>query len=84
MSSFNTNKYTRPVLTAEIRQLNTASFVSISTLAKAISPRAGVKSAKISALREFTKAHSSYSLTSMFKNNTANQVKVILLNALQY
>ena len=51
--SFSTHKYTRPVLVAELKKLSAKSFTDSNTLANAISPRAGRKSAKFAALRRF-------------------------------
>ena len=49
--TFTTKKYTRPLLRKELKKLKTENFYSLKTLAAAISPRTGTKSAKIAALR---------------------------------
>ena len=79
--SFNTNKYTRPVLVAELRKVSSSSFSSVSALAKAISPRAGTKSAKIAALKQFV-ANEGTSLNTILKTFAAPAAKVAVLTAL--
>lgn len=49
--SFTTKKYTRPVLLAEVRKLSATSFTSYNEFVTAFSPRAGARSAKLSALK---------------------------------
>lgn len=51
---FKTKKYTRPLLLKELRKLNETKFTNLKTLANTISPRAGLRSAKVAALRQFT------------------------------
>jgi hypothetical protein len=80
--SFNTNKYTRPVLVAELRKLNGNSFLSVSALAKAISPRAGTKSAKIAALKQFSSSKG-VAFNSLFKTTySGSTVKKQILSIL--
>lgn len=78
--SFTTKKYTRPVLFKELKKLPTSNFTTVRTLANALSPRAGLQSAKISALRKYL---GNRSLTSVFAYTTARQSKNTLLTALK-
>lgn len=50
--AFTTKKYTRPVLLNDLQSLSASSFVSYSEFVSAFSPRAGARSAKLSALKE--------------------------------
>lgn len=54
--AFTTKKYTRPLLVKELKKVKVDSFFSLKTLAQAISPRTGTKSAKIAALRSYVGA----------------------------
>ena len=51
--SFSTKKYTRPVLVNNLKKIKPENFASIDSLAKALSPRAGRKSAQFAALRNY-------------------------------
>lgn len=51
MANFSTKKYTRPVLAKELRKLGANNFSSFKTLATALSPRVGLRSAKVAALK---------------------------------
>lgn len=51
--SFTTKKYTRPLLVSELKALKPSAFKSVRSLALALSPRSGMKSAKFNALNNF-------------------------------
>jgi len=53
MARFSTKKYTRPVIARNIRKLSSDAFLNANTLADALSPRAGRRSAQFAALRNF-------------------------------
>lgn len=80
--SFTTKKYTRPLLRSELSKVNTNNFVSLKTLASAISPRTGTKSAKIAALRSFVKAFHS-NVNAVFVDSAKGN-KQYLLRLLKY
>lgn len=66
--SFNTNKYTRPVLVKTLRSISTSNYKSFNAFVSAFSPRAGVKSAKISSLTKALNTNTT-SLKSLFETN---------------
>lgn len=49
--SFSTKKYTRPVLVQNVKSLSASNFANLTTLANALSPRAGKKSAQFNVLK---------------------------------
>ena len=54
--TFATKKYTRPALRAAVRSVNVNNFTDFNTFAKALSPRAGRKSAQVTVLRQTVNA----------------------------
>lgn len=74
--SFNTNKYTRPVLVNEIKKLNSSAFANVNSLADALSPRVGRKSAKFAALKR------AVNLNQMFAGQYKGTVKQFILKSL--
>ena len=77
--SFVTNKYTRPVLRTELKKVSASNFTSLATLAKVISPRAGIRSAKIAAIRSSIRT----SLSNVFVAANGQSNKSALLNLLK-
>lgn len=75
--SFNTNKYTRPVLLKELRSLSVKNFTDFSTFANAFSPRAGRSSAKVYAL---TKRVTRAQLNGLFNNGGPANAKKSLIS----
>lgn len=49
--SFTTKKYTRPVLVNELRKVSVRNYTDLNSFANAFSPRAGLRSAKLAALK---------------------------------
>lgn len=66
--SFSTNKYTRPVLLNNLRSVSARSYSNLNSFASALSPRAGIKSAQIAALKSVV---GSRTLTNVFANSTS-------------
>lgn len=79
---FTTKKYTRPVLVTELKALPVSSFKNIVTLGKALSPRAGRKSAKYNALNNFVGGVGQVFLTASAKNPTPRTFKTLLIKTL--
>ena len=73
---FSTHKYTRPVLVSELKRLNATKFSDVATLANAISPRSGKKSAKFAALKKYV------NLNKMFNTGRLLSVKLNIISAL--
>ena len=73
---FVTKKYTRPVLLANIKKLPVSAFVSQTTLANALSPRAGKNSAQFSYLKKYVS-------TKVFSSTSGQQLKRVILATLQ-
>lgn len=64
--SFTTKKYTLNLLLTEVSSLSRSSFSNVSSLAVALSPRAGRSSAKINALNSFLNG----SLTTVLRSSS--------------
>lgn len=77
--SFSTKMYTRPVLIAELKKLPPSAFESFRTLAVALSPRAGLKSAKVNALRN----QSNTALSGVLNSFDNVKAKRIVINSLK-
>ena len=78
--AFTTKKYTRPVLLTELRRVNVNNFNSLSSLARALSPRAGLRSAKVAALRSVVN-ETGLTLSTVFSGNVSPSfAKKTLLN----
>jgi hypothetical protein len=77
MTKFSTKKYTRPFIISNIKNLPTSAFVDTDTLARALSPRAGRRSAQFAALKKFV------NLNKVFDSGSAKTVKQNLLRALR-
>jgi hypothetical protein len=73
--TFATKKYTRPALRAAVRSVNVNNFTDFNTFAKALSPRAGRKSAQIAALRETVNT----SINVLFAGSAKNNKQFLLL-----
>lgn len=80
--SFTTKKYTRPVLLSSLTSLNAKNFSSLESFVSTFSPRAGLKSAKVYALKS---AVGSRNFNALFKNGTNGksnkQMLITLLKA---
>jgi len=77
MAKFSTKTYTRPVIARNIRKLSSDAFLNANTLANALSPRAGRRSAQFAALKNFVNLNKVFSATSV------SAVKQNLLRALR-
>ena len=77
---FTTNKYTRPLLTSELKQLPTKSFTSIEVFVNAINPVAGARSAKFAILKSYVGGASKFS--KLFNASSRAAAKKNLLKAL--
>ena len=78
--SFTTKKYTRPVLINELRKINARNYSNLNTFASTFSPRAGVKSAKLSALKSLV---GSTKLKYIFNNSNGVSAKTTLISLLK-
>lgn len=76
---FTTNKYTRPVLLSNLRSINANSYSSLSSFASALSPRAGVKSAQMSALKSVVGAKNLNTIFNTSSNGTVVKQTLISL-----
>ena len=77
MANFSTKKYTRPVLAKELRKLGVNNFSSFNTLATALSPRVGLRSAKVAALKSVVGVSN---LRDVFKYAEGSDAKSILIS----
>lgn len=68
---FTTKKYTLVSLIGELQTVPTTKFNSLSTLARTISPRSGVKSAKVAAINKFLGRGNS--LTTIFGTSSSTK-----------
>lgn len=73
--TFTTKKYTRPVLLSEVRKLNVSNFANFKSFASGLSPRAGARSAKVSAIRSLV---TSRQLTALFNGGAVNAKKSMI------
>jgi hypothetical protein len=72
--NFTTKKYTRPVLRAAVKSINVRNFSDPTTLANALSPRRGRRSAQFAALRNAVGTP----LASLFAGNARSNKSTIL------
>ena len=72
--NFTTKKYTRPVLRNAVKSISARNFSDATTLANALSPRAGRRSAQFAALREAVNAP----LNVLFSGNNRSNKSYIL------
>lgn len=79
--AFATKKYTRPVLVQNLKGLSTSDFTNVTSLANALSPRAGRKSAQFNVL----KATVGRGFTSLLNDNSVpnNEKRSLLLLSLK-
>lgn len=84
-NKFTTKAYTLSSLIKEISSLSSRDLQNVEVLARAISPRAGVKSAKFAALNRFLGNKGAVStLLGGTNSNSGSLNKRILLNALKF
>lgn len=76
--SFTTKKYTRPVLLSSLNSINARNYSSLSSFVSSFSPRAGTKSAKLSALKSVV---GSRTFNTLFKSSSTGTInKQTLIN----
>lgn len=78
--AFTTKKYTRPVLLANLRKVSASDYKTFNTLAQALSPRAGARSAQFSALNNLV---SGAKLRNVFKLNSGVYAKRLILDLIK-
>lgn len=80
--SFTTKKYTRPVLAQNVKSLSLSNFASATSLANALSPRAGRKSAQFNVLKSTVgRGFTSLLNDSSIPNNEKKSLLLLSLNA---
>lgn len=77
--SFKTKKYTKPVLLSSLTSLNAKNFSSLETFVSSFSPRAGLKSAKVYALKSAVGVRNFNALFKSGTNGKSNKQTLITL-----
>jgi len=80
MAKIKTKAYTIARLISEVRSLNSRKITDVSTLANALSPRKGFKSAKVVVLNQFLNGGLDYVAADSFYGNS---VKARVISALK-
>lgn len=76
---FTTKKYTKPVLLSSLTSINARNFSSLSSFVSNFSPKAGLKSAKITALKSVIGSRNFNAVFSVSNSGVSNKKTLISL-----